>query len=447
MNRQIDTYEIYLQQLFRTDPNATVLVNSAKGLLPPSATLADFNMQILSIYSSKQPVLPEHSSEELSSNLSDILKFALSQMEEEIQHVEVAGEGEGAGAGAGEDEESEEGEEEDDISARLQKVSLEEKPKPLDVDELVEQMKQITIEEGPEGTEGTELEESSIDSEDEEELRGIVKNDNYYADKILMLLLTNEWPQSRLTEEDLDFKPICSETAKKSMKIIKQFQYKLIDIQNYILNEEITAKTKQESTSNNLITYLKESCPEDFPLEKNTLLFLQFLEDVLSLNSRRYSISSTKIGSGMTFEVPLDAEFGTSELTTQNVLSYNKGGQEYKLLSGEYFILHFDKTKTNKPVKILKEVELGKNNFEITGLICGNDVYIYTEDGWGKYNGTEEISVIRWREIPKDNVDFACYSIIEESEEEESEVSDESEESESEESDSEESESEFRKKK
>ena len=43
-----------------------------------------------------------------------------------------------------------------------------------------------------------------------------------------------------------------------------------------------------------------------------------------------------------------------------------------------------------------------------------------------------------WREIPKDNVDFACYSIIEESEEEESEVSDESES---------ESESEFIKKK
>ena len=235
MNQKIDTYEIYLQQLFKQDPNATVLVNSAKDLLPPSATLADFNTQILSIYSSKDLELPEHSSEELSTNLSDILKFALSQMEEEIQHVEVAGEGAGGESDddlTEKDESSEGGEEEDDITARLRKISLVEEQKPSDVDELTEQIKQVTIE----GPDETELEESSIESEDEEELRGIIKSSNYYADKILMLLLTNEWPQSRLTEEDLDFKPICSETAKKSKKIIKEFQYKLIDIQNYILD-------------------------------------------------------------------------------------------------------------------------------------------------------------------------------------------------------------------
>lgn len=445
MNQKIDTYQIYLQQLFRQDPNAAVLISSARDLLQPSSTLNDFNTQILSVYSSKNPSLPEHSSEDLYKNLVDILKYALSQMEEEIQRVEVVGEGvdiESDDDLTEKDESSEGGEEEDDITARLQQVSLEDKPKSSDIDDLTEQIKKVTIQEGPEET---ELEESSIESEDEEELRGIIKNGNYYADKILMLLLTNEWPQSRLTEEDLDFKPICSETAKKSKKIIKEFQYKLIDIQNYILDSEITGKSKQESTSNSLIDFLQSSCPEDFPKEQSTLLFLKFLEEVLSLNSRRYSISENKIGSGMTFEVPLDAQFKNQELTTQNVLSYNKQGQEYKLLNGEYFILHFDRSKTDKPVKILKEVELGKNNFEITGLICGNDVYIYTEDGWGKYDGTEEISVIRWREIPKDNVDFACYSIIEESEEEESEVSEESE-SESE-SDSEESESEFRKKK
>jgi len=449
MNQKIDTYEIYLQKLFKQDPNAAVLVNSAKELLLPSATLADFNTQILSIYSSKDPQLPEHSSEELSTNLSDILKFALSQMEEEIQRVEVAGEGAGEGTGGessessesdsdqetsegGKESEEEGGEEgEEDITARLQAISLKPKPsdvdeltqvtidepKPSDVDELTKQMKQVAIDDETD-------EESSIESEDEEELRGIIKNSNYYADKILMLLLTNEWPQSRLTEEDLDFKPICSETAKKSKKIIKELQYKLIEIQNYIFNVEITKKAKQESTSNSLIEFLQTSCPEDFPQEQSTILFLKFLQDVLSLNSRRYSISATKIGSGMTFEIPLDAQFNSTELTTQNVLSYNRG-QEYKLLSGEYFILHFDRSKTDKPVKILKEVELGKNNFEITGLICGNDVYVYKE-GWGKYDGTEEITVIRWREIPKDNVDFACYSIIEESEEEDSEVSEES---------------------
>ena len=197
MNQKIDTYEIYLQQLFRQDPNATVLVNSAKDLLQPSSTLSDFNAQILSVYSSKNPSLPEHSSEELSTNLSGILKFALSQMEEEIQRVEVAGEGadiesdddlteketsESVEEG-GEKSREEGGEDDDDdITTRLQQVSLDDKPTRSDIDELTEQIKQVTIQEGPEET---ELEESSIESEDEEELRGIIKNGNYYADKIL----------------------------------------------------------------------------------------------------------------------------------------------------------------------------------------------------------------------------------------------------------------------
>ena len=74
MNQKIDTYQIYLQQLFRQDPNAAVLISSARDLLQPSSTLNDFNAQILSVYSSKNPSLPEHSSEDLKKILDKFSK-------------------------------------------------------------------------------------------------------------------------------------------------------------------------------------------------------------------------------------------------------------------------------------------------------------------------------------------------------------------------------------
>jgi hypothetical protein len=440
----INNYESYLNKMFGDDPIAKVLVNDAKNLLTGSDDINQFNNKILELYSSKNIKMEGFMQTELNKNLEDILNFALNAYTKSTESEDESDESVDADELErmmleGEDDEQQDVEQQDDVDQLTERVSsIEIEDKPVgDVVESIASLK-ITEPEGtePEGTEpeGTEPEDESIESEDEE-LRGLVTTkESFYIDKILMILLTNLWPQRQLTEDDINYKTVCnSENIRQSKKILKEVEYTLTEMQNYIVNEE----GKQINNSAKLIKHLQESCPTDFSkIRGSSYEFLLFFEDIMSLNSRRYTSNSSKISEGMSFEVPLDATFEEPDnLTTQNILSFTKGGVTKTLKSGKYVMLYLNRENAiDRPVKVKKEITLGRESLEITALVIGDNVYTSEDSIWYKYSlkGKGQLKQVSPKLIKnKEFADFICYSVIEEEEtesEDESEISDESDE-------------------
>lgn len=425
----INNYESYLNKMFGDDPIAKVLVNDAKNLLTGSDDINQFNNKILEIYSSKNIKMEGFMQQELNKNLEDILNFALNVYTKSTESEDESDESVDADELERMMLEGEDVEQQDDLdqlTERVSSIEIEDKP----VGDVVEGIASLKITE----PEGTEPEDESIESEDEE-LRGLVTTkESFYIDKILMILLTNLWPQRQLTEDDINYKTVCnSENIRKSKKILKEVEYTLTEMQNYIVNEE----GKQINNSKKLIKHLQESCPTDFSkIRGSSYEFLLFFEDIMSLNSRRYTSNSAKISEGMSFEVPLDATFEEPDnLTTQNILSFTKGGVTKTLKSGKYVMLYLNRENAeDTPVRVKKEITLGRESLEITALVIGDNVYTSEDSIWYKYSlkGKGQLKQVSPKLIKnKEYADFICYSVIEEEEtesEDESEISDESDE-------------------